>query len=58
MNIVMTDQGEYIEVQGTGEEAPFSHAQLIKMLELGKKGTRELIEKQKNALGEIGVKIK
>ncbi|MBZ4668159.1 MAG: rph [Defluviitaleaceae bacterium] len=53
MNIVMTDKGEYIEVQGTGEKYPFSYEMLNNLLELGNKGTRELIEKQKEALGEI-----
>lgn len=53
MNIVMTDKGEYIEVQGTGEKYPFSYDMLNTLLQLGSKGTKELIEKQKEALGEI-----
>lgn len=53
MNVVMTDQGEFIEVQGTGEEAPFSRAQLNKLLDLAEKGTKTLIDKQKQALGDI-----
>lgn len=53
MNLVMTEKGEYIEVQGTGERSPFSHEVFNKLLDLGKKGTSELIEKQKEALGEI-----
>ncbi|NLK98152.1 MAG: ribonuclease PH [Epulopiscium sp.] len=53
MNIVMTDKGEYIEVQGTGEKYPFSFEMFNNLLQLGSKGTRELIEKQKEALGEI-----
>lgn len=53
MNVVMTDAEEYIEIQGTGEEAPFSKEQLEALLELAKKGTQELIEKQKEALGEL-----
>ncbi|WP_105619121.1 ribonuclease PH [Vallitalea okinawensis] len=47
MNIVMTDQGEFIEVQGTGEEAPFTREQLNELLALGEKGTNDLIEIQK-----------
>lgn len=53
MNVVMTDQGEFLEVQGTGEEAPFSRAQLNKLLDLAEKGIKELIGKQKQALGDI-----
>lgn len=53
MNVVMTDRGEYIEVQGTGEKSPFSYEILNQLLQFSKKGTEELIEKQKEALGEI-----
>lgn len=52
MNIVMTDAGEYIEIQGTGEESPFTKTQFEQMLALGEKGVSQLIEKQKEALGE------
>ncbi len=52
MNIVMTDAEEYIEVQGTGEQAPFSKDQLDALLELGRLGTGELIRLQKQAFGE------
>lgn len=54
MNVVMTDQGEYIEVQGTGEDSPFQPKQLQQMLELAAKGCRELITVQKEVLGDIG----
>lgn len=50
MNVVMTDKGEFIEVQGTGEEAPFSRADLNALLELGEKGCRYLHEKQKEII--------
>lgn len=53
MNIVMTDDGKFVEVQGTGEEAPFSFEQLNKLISLGQKGNEELIKKQKEVLGEI-----
>ena len=53
MNVVMTDKGEFIEVQGTGEECPFSRADLNGMLELAEKGCRELHEAQKAITGEI-----
>ena len=53
MNVVMTDQGEYIEVQGTGEDSPFRPDQLQQMLDLAAKGCRELNEIQKEILGEL-----
>lgn len=57
MNIVMTGAGEYIELQGTGEESPFSVNQLEELLRLGKEGILFLIEMQKEALGEIAEQI-
>ena len=53
MNVVMTDRGEYIEVQGTGEDAPFGPEQLQQMLVLAAKGCRELNEIQKEILGKL-----
>lgn len=50
MNVVMTDKGQFIEVQGTGEDSPFSQKQLTAMLKLGSKGIDELIVIQKKAL--------
>jgi ribonuclease PH len=50
MNIVMTGEGEFIEVQGTAEHGTFDEAKLQALLELGKKGVRELLEIQKKAL--------
>lgn len=50
MNIVMTDKGEFIEIQGTGEEAPFNNEELTSLLSLAKKGIAELIEIQKDTL--------
>jgi ribonuclease PH len=57
MNLVMTDRGEFIEIQGTGEESPFSKEQLSKMMNLGEKGIKDLIEVQKQSLGEIAGKV-
>ena len=57
MNMVMTDRGELIEIQGTGEESPFNKAQLREMMELAEKGIQELIEIQKQSLGEIADKV-
>lgn len=50
MNIVMTDEGEYIEVQGTGEESPFSRKDLDELLALGEKGIKQMIQIQKDVL--------
>ena len=57
MNIIMTDKGEFVEVQGTGEERPFSRDDLNALLELGEKGNKELIKAQRAALGEIADEI-
>ena len=57
MNMVMTDRGEFIEIQGTGEESPFNKVQLREMMELAEKGIYELIEIQKQSLGEIADKV-
>lgn len=51
MNVVMTGSGQYIEVQGTGEEATFSEKQLATLLKLAKRGVSQLTEVQKQALG-------
>lgn len=52
MNIVMTGSGKFVEVQGTGENYSFSHAELDQMLQLGEKGIREIINMQKAVLGK------
>jgi len=49
MNVVMTESGRFVEVQGTAEEEPFDRAQLDALLALGQKGIAELIELQKEA---------
>lgn len=51
MNLVMTESGQFIELQGSGEEATFSEDQLAGMLKLGKGGLGQLFEIQKAALG-------
>ena len=52
MNLVMTGKGRYIEVQGTGEEATFSEEELVRFLELGRKGISELTRIQAESLGD------
>lgn len=58
MNVVMTGQGQFVEVQGTGEENPFSRAELDGMLALAEKGIREMIEQQREALGPVALHIR
>ncbi|WP_297633979.1 ribonuclease PH [uncultured Clostridium sp.] len=50
MNIIGTDEGEFVEVQGTGEESPMTRAELNELLDLGEKGIKQMIAIQKNAL--------
>ena len=50
LNLVMNSAGEFIELQGTGEEATFTEAQLAALLALGKTGIRQLLEAQESAL--------
>lgn len=50
MNLVMTETGDFIEVQGTAEAAPFSLAQMNQMMSMGQAAIFELIEKQKQAI--------
>lgn len=57
MNIIMTDNGELVEIQGTGEKGTFTKDQLYQLLELAEKGNRELIAKQREVLGKIGETI-
>jgi len=52
LNLVMNSSGQFIEVQGTGEEATFSEAELADLLTLGKAGIKELIAAQQNAIAQ------
>ena len=51
MNIVMSGAGTFVELQGTGEGRPYTHAELDALLMLGEKGCRELIAYEKDVLG-------
>ena len=53
MNIVMTDSDEFVELQGTGEDSPFSVNELNEIIRLGQIGIKDLIEKQKEVLGDV-----
>jgi ribonuclease PH len=50
MNVVMTESGKFVEVQGTAEGIPFSRKTMDDMLDLAQEGILELIKKQKEAL--------
>ncbi|OHC10266.1 MAG: ribonuclease PH [Planctomycetes bacterium RIFOXYB12_FULL_42_10] len=50
MNIVMTGNGKFIEIQGTGEEYTFNDEQLTEMLDMAKKGILEITEIQRKTL--------
>jgi ribonuclease PH len=50
MNLVMTDKMEYVELQGSGEEAVFADDQLASMLAIGREGVRQLLDFQQSIL--------
>jgi len=52
MNLVMNSAGEFIELQGTGEESTFTDTQLAAMLAAGKAGIRDLLAAQQNAIAQ------
>lgn len=51
-NLVATEEGEFVELQGSGEEATFSQEQLAEMLAIGRKGIAQLIEAQRAVLSQ------
>ena len=53
MNVIMTGRGQFVELQGCGEEATFSEEQLAQLLSLGKQGIRQLTHLQRSALGSV-----
>jgi ribonuclease PH len=52
MNLVMNSNGEFIELQGSGEEATFTDTQLADLLALGKIGIKELLAAQQLAISQ------
>ena len=52
MNFVLTESGKIVEIQGTAEGNPFEEADFNELLSLARKGIRELIAKQHEALGK------
>lgn len=57
MNVIMTGSGKFVEVQGTGEESPFTRDELNQLLALGEQGVKQLVELQRSALGVVANKI-
>ncbi len=57
MNVVMTAGGGIVELQGTGEQAPFSADEMQKLMDLGRRGVGTLIEVQKQALGPLAERV-
>jgi len=51
-NIVMTDRGEFVEIQGTAERNPFNESALSELLKLGRAGIQDLIERQRQVLSQ------
>ncbi|MFD0702747.1 ribonuclease PH [Slackia equolifaciens] len=51
MNVVMNAKGEFVEVQGTGEQVPFSRARLNDMLDMAEEGIGRLLTLQRQVLG-------
>ncbi|HIG23158.1 MAG TPA: ribonuclease PH [Henriciella marina] len=51
MNVVMSSDGGFIEIQGTGEERPMTRPEVERLLELAEKGCNELFEHQRKAIG-------
>lgn len=58
MNVVMTGQGQFVEIQGTGEDSPFSRKELDELLALAETGIHTMIEEQSKVLGPIADRIR
>lgn len=50
MNVIGTEEGEFIEIQGTGEQAPFNRTELNELLDLAQKGIKQMVQIQKDTL--------
>ncbi len=56
-NVVMTEAGEFPEIQGTGESHPFTRAEMDELIDLTQSGIRRLFEAQRTALESAGIKV-
>lgn len=57
MNVIMTSNGEFVELQGTGEEATFTKREMFDLIELAEGGIQQLINLQRDVLGEVAQSI-
>jgi len=57
MNVVATDKGRFVELQGTGETATFTEEEMNAMLALAKSGIAQLIGKQREVLGTVLTRV-
>lgn len=57
MNVIMTDSNQYVEIQGTGEESPFTKDEMSTLLNLAEEGINKLINIQKQSLGDAASRI-
>jgi ribonuclease PH len=53
LNVVMTESGDMIEVQGTAEKTPFSQKELLQMVRLAQKSIKRIIQAQKKIIGPL-----
>ncbi len=58
MNVVMIEDGRFIEIQGTAEAEPFDRNELLELLSLAKKGTKELQQMQRTELAKANIKMR
>lgn len=57
MNVIMTDSNQYVEIQGTGEESPFTKEEMGRLLNLAEEGINKLIDVQRQSLGNGAARI-
>ncbi len=58
MNVVLTGSGQIVEIQGTGEQAPFSQGEMDALLRLAQRGIGQLVRLQREVLGEVVERFK
>ncbi len=57
INVVMSDDGKFVEIQGSAEGEPFSRKDLLQLLDIASDGIKKIISVQKSALKKCGIKI-
>lgn len=57
MNVIMTDLSQYVEIQGTGEESPFTKEEMSRLLVLAEEGINKLVAIQRQSLGDDASRI-